>query len=135
MSAINLATRAAALIEYWSQSTVAEANGNLFKVAKGVGATNWHTHHDQDETFFVIKGSITIQLRAGDVHLVAGDLFVVPKGIEHCPYAAEEAHLLLIGPSVTSTLEGGKPAWSYDRGTHTAPSSRSSQSKARAATQ
>jgi mannose-6-phosphate isomerase-like protein (cupin superfamily) len=116
VNAIDLATRAAALTEYWSQSTVAEANGNLFKVAKGIGATNWHTHHDQDETFLVLNGAITIQLRTGDVHLAAGDLFVIPRGIEHCPHAAEEVHLLLIGPSVTSTPEGGKPAWSYGSG-------------------
>jgi mannose-6-phosphate isomerase-like protein (cupin superfamily) len=122
VNAINLAARAAALTEFWSQSTVAEANGNLLKVAKGIGATNWHTHHDQDETFLVLKGEITIQLRTGDVHLAAGELFVVPKGVEHCPYTAEEVHLLLIGPSVTSTIEGGKPDWSFDGGGPVSPS-------------
>jgi mannose-6-phosphate isomerase-like protein (cupin superfamily) len=125
VNAINLANRAAALTGFWSQSTLAEANGNLFKVAKGIGATNWHAHHDQDETFLVLRGEITIQLRTGDVHLATGDLFVVPKGVEHCPYAAEEVHLLLIGPSVTSTIEGGKPDWSYDRGSPASPSSSS----------
>lgn len=128
MNAINLAIRAAALTEFWSQATVAEANGNLFKVAKGIGATNWHTHHDQDETFLVLNGAITIQLRTGDVHLAAGDLYVVPKGVEHCPFAAVEVHLLLIGPSVTSTIEGGKPDWSYDGGSPASPSSSSSGS-------
>lgn len=113
MNAIDLRLRATALTDYWSQSTVAEANGNLFKVAKGLGATNWHTHHDQDETFLVLKGEITIQLRSGDVDLVEGDLFVVPRGTEHCPHAANEVHLLLIGPTLTSTTEGGKPDWSY----------------------
>lgn len=113
MNAIDLRRRATALTGYWSQFTVAEANGNLFKVAKGIGATNWHIHHDQDETFLVLKGEITIQLRSGDVDLVEGDLFVVPQGTEHCPHAASEVHLLLIGPTVTSTPEGGKPDWSY----------------------
>jgi len=117
MSAIDVRGLAAALTEYWSQSTVAEANGNLFKVAKGVGATRWHTHHDQDETFLVLKGAITIQLRTGDVELSEGDLFVVPRGTEHCPRASSEVHLLIIGPSVTSTREGGKPDWSYGGGT------------------
>ena len=96
---------------------MADANGNLLKVAKGVGATTWHAHHDQDETILVLDGEITIQLRTGDVRLCTGDLFVVPRGVEHRPYAANEVHLLLIGPSVTSTPEGGKPDWSYgDRG-------------------
>ena len=113
MESVELRNRAAALTEYWSQQTVAEANGNLFKVAKGIGATNWHAHEDQDETFLVLKGDITIQLRAGDVHLGAGDLFVVPRGVEHCPVADAEVHLLLIGPSVTSNAIGGKPEWSY----------------------
>ncbi len=115
MEPVDLCDHAAALTEYWSQKTVAEANGNLFKVAKGIGATNWHTHDDQDETFLVLRGEITIQLRMGDVHLSEGDLFVVPRGVEHCPLAADEVHLLLIGPSVTSNALGGKPAWSYSK--------------------
>ena len=71
-NAIDLATRAAGLSELWSQSTVAEANGNLFKVAKGIGTTNWHTRHDHDETFLVLRGAVTIQLRTGGVHLAVG---------------------------------------------------------------
>ncbi len=99
--------------EYWSQQVVAAANGNLFKVAKGIGSTTWHAHEDQEETFLVLRGQLTIQLRSGNVDLDAGDLFVVPRGVEHCPVAAEEVHLLLVGPDVTSTAAGGKPAWSH----------------------
>ena len=98
--------------EFWSQYTVGEANGNLFKVAKGVGSTNWHQHDDQDEVFVVLSGEITIQLRTGDVELNEGDLFIVPRGVEHCPHAANEVQLLLVGPEITSTAEGGKPDWS-----------------------
>jgi len=101
------------LREYWSQQVIAAANGNLFKVAKGIGSTTWHTHDDQEETFLVLRGQLTIQLRSGNVDLDAGDLFVIPRGVEHCPIAAEEVHFLLIGPHVTSTEAGGKPAWSY----------------------
>ena len=104
---------AVGLTEFWSQQVIAEANGNLFKVAKGIGSTTWHTHDDQDETFLLLRGRLTIQLRTGDVHLEPGDLYVIPRGTEHCPLAVEEAHFLLVGPSVTSTAAGGKPDWSH----------------------
>lgn len=99
--------------EYWSQQVVGNANGNLFKVAKGIGSTTWHTHDDQEETFLLLKGRLTIQLRTGDVHLEPGDLFVIPRGVEHCPLAEKEAHFRLVGPDVTSNTAGGKPAWSH----------------------
>jgi mannose-6-phosphate isomerase-like protein (cupin superfamily) len=117
MQKVDLAAEAAELTEFWSQRVVASANGNLFKVAKGIGSTTWHTHEDQDETFLVIDGRIAIQLRDGDVELGPGDLFVIPRGVEHCPLAREEARFLLVGPEVTSTAAGGKPAWSRDGGT------------------
>ena len=101
------------LTEFWSQRVIDSANGNLFKVAKGIGSTNWHSHDDQDETFFILDGELTIQLRTGDIHLRVGDLFVIPRGIEHCPTATAEVKFLLIGPTVTSTAAGGKPDWSY----------------------
>jgi mannose-6-phosphate isomerase-like protein (cupin superfamily) len=110
---INLAREAGQLTEFWSQRVLASGNGNLFKVAKGIGSTNWHSHDDQDEVFLVIEGRITIQLRDGNVDLGPGDLFVIPRGTEHCPIAAEEARFLLIGPEVTSNAAGGKPDWSY----------------------
>jgi quercetin dioxygenase-like cupin family protein len=108
---------AAGLTEFWSQQVVGQANGNLFKVAKGMGSTTWHTHDDQEETFLVLRGHLTIQLRSGDVELDAGDLFVIPRGVEHCPLATEEAHFLLVGPEVTSNAAGCKPAWSAGGGT------------------
>ncbi|MFI5960193.1 cupin domain-containing protein [Cryptosporangium sp. NPDC051539] len=108
-----LADEAAGLTEFWSQRTLAVANGNLFKVAKGTRSTNWHSHDDQDETFLLLSGKLTIQLRDGDVHLSPGDLLVIPRGVEHCPRVdGEEAHFLLVGPDVTSTAAGGKPSWS-----------------------
>ncbi len=116
MEKIHLQTETAALEEFWSQRVVAAANGNLFKVAKGIGSTNWHKHDDQDETFLVLEGHITIQLRTGNVDLEPGDLFVIPRGVEHCPLAEEEARFLLVGPDVTSTTAGGKPAWSHAGG-------------------
>ena len=107
------ASAAAALDEYWSQQVIARANGNLFKVAKGTGSTTWHTHEDQDEALLLLSGRLTVALRSGPVELTAGDLFVVPRGVEHRPDAGDEdVLLLLIGPEVTSTAAGGKPAWS-----------------------
>ncbi len=113
MSRVDVRKEAAALDEFWSQKVVGEANGSLFKVAKGIGATNWHAHDEQDEVFFVYKGRLTMQLRDGDVVLDEGDMLIVPRGVEHCPKADAEVHLMLVGPEVTSTEAGGKPAWSY----------------------
>lgn len=108
----NPAQSAAALERYWSQEILAQANGQLFKAAKGVGSTEWHAHDDQDEVFYVLKGQLVIQMRDRDVTLDAGELFVVPRGVEHCPKAEEDVHLLVIGATVTSTKDGGKPDWS-----------------------
>lgn len=122
MQKVTPAEVAEQLTEFWSQQVVGKANGNLLKVAKGIGSTTWHTHDDQEETFLLLTGRLTIQLRSGDVHLEPGDLFVIPRGVEHCPLAHEEAHFLLIGPDVTSTTAGGKPAWSHRPPEGAAPS-------------
>ena len=108
------ASEAAALTEFWSQRVLATANGNLLKVAKGTRSTNWHAHDDQDETFLLLSGDMTIQLRDGDVRLTPGDLLVIPRGVEHCPRVnGDEAHFLLIGPEITANAAGGKPDWSH----------------------
>ena len=109
---VNIAAAADSLEQYWSQQVIGSANGNLFKVAKGIGSTNWHAHDDQDETFLMIEGTLTIHLRDRDVQLNAGELFTIPRGVEHRPEAAEEARFLLVGPEITSTAAGGKPDWS-----------------------
>lgn len=70
-------------------------------VVKVKGEFNWHSHPDTDDFFLVLKGRITIRMRDGDVQLNAGEMYVVPKGVEHCPVAEEEAELLLIEPSGT----------------------------------
>lgn len=101
------------LSEYWSQRVVGQANDTLLKVAKGIGSTRWHSHEDQDETFLVFSGTLKVQLRDRDVLLGPGDLFVVPKGVEHCPVAEEETRFLILGTTITSNAAGGKPDWSY----------------------
>ena len=113
MKKVNIGEELASLEEYWSQKVIAEANGQLFKVAKGIGEVNWHKHDDQDELFVLYKGHLTIQLRSGNVELGPGDIFVVPRGVEHAPRADEDVEFLIVGQGVTSTEEGGKPAWSH----------------------
>ena len=113
---VSLPAAAEQLTEFWSQQVVGEANGTLLKVAKGIGETQWHLHDDQDETFLVLSGRLTVQLRDRNIDLEPGDLFVVPTGVEHCPIAEEEARFLILGTSITSNAAGGKPEWSHGGG-------------------
>lgn len=114
--AVSLTATLDGLTEYWSQVVVGEANGTLLKVAKGIGSTRWHSHDDQDETFVVLDGRLTIQLRDGDVELGPGDLYVIAQGVEHCPRADDEVRFLILGTSITSNAAGGKPDWSAGGG-------------------
>lgn len=109
MERVNIRRELASLEERWSQRIIGEANGQLFKVAKGIGETKWHKHDDQDELFIVYKGRLTIQLRNRDVELCQDEMFIVPRGTEHCPYAIDEAEFLIVGLNITSTAAGGKP--------------------------
>jgi mannose-6-phosphate isomerase-like protein (cupin superfamily) len=101
MNAINLAHKLAMFTEHWQPRTVGRFNGHDLMVVKVKGEFVWHTHDDTDDFFLVLKGRVTIQMREGDVTLGPGEVFVVPKGVEHRPVAEEEAHILLIEPSGT----------------------------------
>ncbi|MEA3141181.1 MAG: hypothetical protein QOK23_3350 [Gammaproteobacteria bacterium] len=101
MQSINLAEKLATFSDHYRPRTVGQFNGHDLMVVKVKGPFTWHKHDDTDDFFLVLKGRITIQLRDGNVVLGPGELFVVPKGIEHCPVAEEEAHLLLIEPTGT----------------------------------
>jgi mannose-6-phosphate isomerase-like protein (cupin superfamily) len=101
MKPINLAEKLALFTEHWQPRTVGEFNGHDLMVAKVKGAFTWHKHDDTDDFFLVLKGRVTIQMRQGNVTLGPGEAFVVPKGVEHCPMAEEESHILLIEPSGT----------------------------------
>ena len=98
---INLAEKLASFTEHWQPRTVAEFNGHDIMVVKAQGEFVWHKHDETDDLFLVLRGELEIQLRDRSVVLRAGDLFIVPKGIEHRPVAREEAHVLLIEPSGT----------------------------------
>jgi len=85
--------------EQWQPKVVAEMNNYQFKVVKLQGDFIWHDHQDTDETFVVIDGVLRIDFRDGAVTLSAGEMFVVPKGVEHKPYAEHEVKVLLIEPA------------------------------------
>ncbi len=112
LRAVDVDQIAAGRPEYWSQEQIAEANGSLFKAAKGIGSTTWHSHEDQDEVFLVTHGTLVVGLRSGDVTVGAGEMLVVPRGVEHRPRADAETRFLIVGTTVTSNAAGGKPAWS-----------------------
>ncbi|KQU64885.1 mannose-6-phosphate isomerase [Aminobacter sp. DSM 101952] len=96
---VNLAEKLGLFSEHWTPKIVAGFNGNDIMVVKVKGEFNWHSHPDTDDFFMVLSGRLRIQMRDGDVVLGPGELYVVPKGIEHCPLAEEETHLLLIEPA------------------------------------
>ncbi|MET7719065.1 cupin domain-containing protein [Streptomyces sp. NPDC005407] len=103
---VNLADRLSQFNELWSQKKVAVLNDYEVKLAKLKGEFVWHTHEDTDELFLVISGRLTIQLRDADVVLEPGELFVVPRGVEHCPVADEETAILLFEPAGTINTGG-----------------------------
>lgn len=98
---INLAQKLSSFTETFSPKIIADYNGNDVMVVKAKGEFVWHSHPETDDFFLVLKGKLTIKLRDGDVHLGPGELYVVPRGIEHCPVAEEEVHILLIEPRQT----------------------------------
>ncbi len=105
MERVNLAEKLASFEEYWKPKIVAEVNDAYIKLVKVKGEFVWHRHENEDELFLVVQGRMHLQTREGDVSLQAGDMAVVPRGTEHRPVAAEEAHVLLIEPK--STLNTG----------------------------
>jgi mannose-6-phosphate isomerase-like protein (cupin superfamily) len=105
---INLAEKFGLLTDQWTPRVIAEMNDYQFKVVKLEGDFVWHSHKETDETFLVLEGNLRIDFRDGAVQIGAGELFVVPKGIEHKPYAAQEVKLLLIEPrGVLNTGDAG----------------------------
>ncbi|MEM5385198.1 cupin domain-containing protein [Paraburkholderia phymatum] len=95
---VNFANKLARIHEQWQPRVVAEMNDYQFKIVKIEGDFIWHEHAETDETFIVLEGDLRIDFRDGAVHLSAGEMFVVPKGKEHKPYAEKEVKLLLIEP-------------------------------------
>ncbi|MHA6803495.1 cupin domain-containing protein [Salinifilum ghardaiensis] len=95
---VDIAEKLSLFSEHWSPKTVARLNDHEIKLVKVEGEFVWHTHDDTDELFLVIDGELTIQMRDEDVRLRPGQLFVVPRGVEHCPIARGEVHAMLMEP-------------------------------------
>jgi mannose-6-phosphate isomerase-like protein (cupin superfamily) len=98
---IELAAALATFDEPWSPRIVGRYNQNKIFLAKAKGEFVWHSHADTDDLFLVVEGRLTIQLRDRDVELGPGELFVVPRGVEHCPRSDDGASILLIEPEGT----------------------------------
>ncbi|OQP88333.1 cupin [Rhizobium rhizosphaerae] len=98
---INFAQKISKLDELWSPRVISEMNEYQFKAVRIQGDFIWHDHPETDEAFIVLQGRLRIDFRDGAVLIEAGEMFVVPKGVEHKPFAEEEVHLLLIEPRGT----------------------------------
>ncbi|ROM97291.1 cupin domain-containing protein [Pseudomonas brassicacearum] len=107
---LNFANKLAQINEHWSPRVIAEMNDYQFKVVKLLGDFIWHDHQDTDETFIVLEGQLRIDFRDGQVLVSPGEMYVVPKGVEHKPFAEQEVKLLLIEPKgvLNTGSEGGE---------------------------
>jgi mannose-6-phosphate isomerase-like protein (cupin superfamily) len=107
-TAINLRDKLARFSDHWSPRVIAEMNDYQFKLAKVQGEFVWHAHADTDEVFIVLDGEMTIEFRDKAVPLAAGEMYVVPKGVEHRPVAARECCIMLVEPrGVVNTGDAG----------------------------
>ncbi|MFG2529383.1 cupin domain-containing protein [Streptomyces sp. NPDC048516] len=107
---VNLTDKLAQFSDLWSQKKIADINDYEVKLAKLKGEFVWHTHDETDELMMVVSGRLILQLRDGEVELGPGELYVVPRGVEHCPVAEEETAILLLEPAGTlNTGDAGGP--------------------------
>ncbi|PSH54427.1 cupin [Phyllobacterium brassicacearum] len=109
-NAINLSKKFELFSEQWLPKVVAELNDYQFKIARIEGDFVWHDHPETDEAFIVLEGELRIDFRNGAVHLKASEMFIVPKGVEHKPFAEKEVKLMLIEPRgvLNTGHEGGE---------------------------
>jgi mannose-6-phosphate isomerase-like protein (cupin superfamily) len=98
---INLDEKLRKFSEHWSPKVVAQMNDYHFKLAKLEGEFVWHSHAETDEVFIVLDGEMVLEFRDGRINLKAGEMFVVPKGVEHRPSAASECKVMLVEPAGT----------------------------------
>ncbi len=98
---INLEEKLSKFSDHWSPKIIAQMNDYHFKLVKFQGDFVWHNHEDTDEVFITLDGEMSIEFRDGKVDLKSGELFVVPKGVEHKPFAANECKIMLVEPAGT----------------------------------
>ena len=115
---ININDKLNKFSDYWSPRIIAEMNDYQFKLAKVKGEFIWHSHKETDETFIVLDGELIIEFRNEKVKLSKGELYIVPRGVEHKPYAKYECHIMLIEPKginntgeATSELTSENDVW------------------------
>ena len=101
MDKVNVADQLSAIGEYWRPRNVAELNGQVVRLVKLRGEFVWHHHANEDELFYVVDGTLRIDFRDRSVTLVAGEMLVVPRGVEHRPVAEEEVSVMLFEPAET----------------------------------
>lgn len=101
MNKVILAEKFQKISSFWEPGIVGELNGQHVKIAKIKGEFIWHSHDEEDELFLIVKGRVIIRLRDRYVELNEGEFFIVPKGVEHQPFAPEEAHILMFEPAGT----------------------------------
>jgi mannose-6-phosphate isomerase-like protein (cupin superfamily) len=101
MNTINLKEKLSLFNEHWTPKIVGELNGQQVKLAKLKGEFIWHSHAEEDELFYIIKGILKMEFRDKLVELKEGDILIVPKGVEHRPIAEEEVHVMLFEPAAT----------------------------------
>jgi len=98
---INLEQKLSLFSDHWSPKIIAQMNDYHFKLAKVQGEFVWHSHPETDEVFFIVDGTLDIELRDKTVTLNPGEMVVIPKDVEHKPVAKEECHILLVEPAGT----------------------------------
>jgi mannose-6-phosphate isomerase-like protein (cupin superfamily) len=107
-TAINLKEKLAKFSEHWSPKIIAQMNDYHFKLVKFKGDFVWHRHEDTDETFIILNGEMSINFRDGKVDLKTGEMFVVPRGVEHKPFAKKECKIMLVEPAGTVNTGNAK---------------------------
>ena len=118
LESINFAEKLSKFSEHWSPKIIAEMNDYQFRLVKIQGHFTWHDHKDTDEVFIVLEGEMSIDFRDGRVDIATGEMFVVPRGLEHKPYAEKECKILLVEPrgvvntgDVESELTADNDVW------------------------
>ena len=113
---VNLKDKFELFNEHWTPKIIGELNGQQVKLAKLKGEFVWHDHKEEDEMFLVIKGSLKIEFRDKTIRLNEGEMYIVPRGVEHNPVAEEEAWILLFEPASTKHTGEVKDKLSVEKG-------------------
>jgi mannose-6-phosphate isomerase-like protein (cupin superfamily) len=112
MEKINIAEKFTLFNDYWSPKVAGELNDSVVKFVKVKGEFVWHHHEIEDELFLIVKGRLLIKFRDRDVWLNEGEMLIIPHGVEHCPVAEEEVHMILLEPKNTLNTGNVQNEWS-----------------------